>query len=54
MQRYNELTLGYQKDWARYVYSAKKKETQEKRLSEMETILSEGFKTIDVYRRQKK
>lgn len=54
LQRYNELTLGYQKDWARYVYSAKKKETQEKRISEMETILSEGFKTIDVYRRQKK
>lgn len=54
LQRYNELTFGYQKDWARYVYSAKKKETQEKRLSEMETILSEGFKTIELYRRQKK
>lgn len=40
---YNELTFGYQKDWARYVYSAKKTETREKRLAEMETVLAEGF-----------
>jgi uncharacterized protein YdeI (YjbR/CyaY-like superfamily) len=26
---YNHLTIGYQKDWARYVYSAKRQETQE-------------------------
>lgn len=51
---YNQLTPGYQKDWARYVYSAKRKETQEKRLLEMETVLGEGFKTMDLYRRNKK
>ncbi|SDM89325.1 YdeI/OmpD-associated family protein [Bacillus sp. OK048] len=51
---YNELTPGYQKDWARYVYSAKRKETQEKRLLEMETVLTEGYKTMDLYRRAKK
>ncbi|WP_045518460.1 YdeI/OmpD-associated family protein [Neobacillus niacini] len=50
---YNQLTPGYQKDWARYVYSAKRKETQEKRLLEMETILSQGYKTMDLYRRKK-
>ncbi|MEH6992855.1 YdeI/OmpD-associated family protein [Neobacillus drentensis] len=49
---YNELTPGYQKDWARYVYSAKRKETQEKRLLEMETVLAEGYKTMDLYRRR--
>ncbi|MBU8878676.1 YdeI/OmpD-associated family protein [Bacillus sp. FJAT-29790] len=51
---YDQLTFGYQKDWARYVYSAKRKETQEKRLMEMEAILGEGYKSIDLYRRKKK
>ncbi|PUB11171.1 YdeI/OmpD-associated family protein [Paenisporosarcina sp. OV554] len=50
---YNQLTFGYQKDWARYVYSAKRQETQEKRLLEMETIIGEGYKSIDLYRRKK-
>lgn len=49
---YEGLTPGYQKNWARYVYSAKQKETQEKRLLEMETILGEGYKSIDLYRRR--
>ncbi|MFB5086321.1 YdeI/OmpD-associated family protein [Psychrobacillus sp. PGGUH221] len=48
---YNQLKPGYQKDWARYVYSAKRKETQEKRLLEMEKILGEGYKSKDLYRR---
>lgn len=51
---FNELTPGYQKDWARYVYSAKRTETQEKRLLEMETVLSEGYKSIDLYKRSNK
>lgn len=48
---YNQLTLGYQKDWARYVYSAKRKETQEKRLKVVVMILSKGYKSKDMYRR---
>ncbi|MEH7084399.1 YdeI/OmpD-associated family protein [Neobacillus drentensis] len=51
---FNQLTFGYQKDWARYVYSAKRKETQAKRLLEMETVLREGYKTMDLYRRKQK
>jgi hypothetical protein len=54
IRKYNELTFGYQKDWARYIYSAKRKETQEKRLLEMETILADGYKSMDLYRRKKK
>lgn len=54
LEAYNKLTFGYQKDWARFVYSAKKIETQEKRLLEMETILGEGYKSMDLYRRKKK
>ena len=52
LQAYNNLTHGYQKDWARYVYSAKRKETQEKRLQEMKAVLKEGYKSIDLYRRR--
>jgi hypothetical protein len=51
---YNELTFGYQKDWARYVFSAKRKETREKRLKQMETVLAEGYKSMDLYRQQKR
>jgi hypothetical protein len=51
---YSGLTPGYQKDWARYVYSAKRKETQEKRLIDMETVLAEGYKSMDLYRRKNK
>jgi Bacteriocin-protection, YdeI or OmpD-Associated len=51
---YNELTPGYQKDWARYVYSAKRENTQVKRLKEMEDVLLSGYKTMDLYRLNKK
>ena len=54
LESYNQLSFGYQKDWARYVYSAKRIETQEKRLLEMETVLGEGYKTMDLYRRKQK
>lgn len=52
--RYQALTPGYKKDWARYVYSAKKEETQEQRLHEMVMILNAGYKTKDLYRQGKK
>ncbi|MBM7655342.1 YdeI/OmpD-associated family protein [Neobacillus cucumis] len=54
LNKYNDLTPGYQKDWARYIYSAKRKETQEKRLLDMETVLGEGYKTIELYRQAKR
>ncbi|WP_404430316.1 YdeI/OmpD-associated family protein [Sutcliffiella horikoshii] len=54
LAKYNDLTYGYQKDWARYVYSAKRVETQEKRLHEMVAIINEGYKSMDLYRRSKK
>lgn len=50
---YDELTPGYQKDWARYIYSAKKEETQVARLAEMRTITRKGFKTKELYRKAK-
>ncbi|RHW36195.1 hypothetical protein D1B33_11185 [Lysinibacillus yapensis] len=46
---YQSLTPGYQKDWARYVYSAKQEATKEKRRNEMKKILNEGYKSRDAY-----
>lgn len=54
LEVYNKLTPGYQKDWARYVYSAKRSETQEKRLLEMKDVIVQGYKTMDLYRRKQK
>ncbi|MFJ8237448.1 YdeI/OmpD-associated family protein [Ureibacillus sp. NPDC094379] len=51
---YHSLTFGYRKDWARYVYSAKQEVTREKRRQEMKKILSEGYKTRDLYKLGKK
>lgn len=50
---YDGLTPGYQKDWARYIYSAKREETQKARLAEMRDITRLGFKTKALYRKSK-
>ena len=47
---FDQLTPGYKKDWARYVYSAKQAVTQEKRKQEMIEILGKGFKSKELYR----
>ncbi len=51
---YQQLTPGYQRDWARYIFSAKQQKTREKRLEQMIDILSQGYKTVDLYRQKKK
>ncbi|MGG0655276.1 YdeI/OmpD-associated family protein [Rummeliibacillus pycnus] len=51
---YESLTPGYQKDWARYVFSAKREETQKNRLEEMKDILGQGFKTKELFRQAQK
>ncbi|RLU53090.1 hypothetical protein DIY06_01435 [Streptococcus iniae] len=47
---FEQLTPGYQRGWARYIYSAKTKATQEKRQTEMLDILKAGFKSRELYR----
>ncbi|PFK31236.1 hypothetical protein COI93_21355 [Bacillus cereus] len=54
LQFYQDLTPGYQKDWARHIFSAKQQKTREKRVRQMVEILSQGYKTIDLFRRKKK
>lgn len=48
---YRSLTPGYQKDWARYVYSAVQEDTRANRRAEMIKLLGEGYKSINIYRR---
>ncbi len=54
LQFYQGLTPGYQKDWARYIFSAKQQETRDKRQQQMINILSQGYKSVDLYRKEKK
>jgi hypothetical protein len=49
---YQSLTPGYQKDWARYIYSAKQEATKGKRRDEMKLILGQGYKSRDLYSRR--
>ena len=51
---YDALPYGYQKDWARHVYSAQTEATHEKRLLEMADILAAGYKSKALYRQGKK
>lgn len=51
---YRSLTPGYRKDWASYVYSAVQEDTRAKRRAEMIQLLSQGYKSIDLYRRERR
>lgn len=54
LQFYQDLTPGYQRDWARYIFSAKQQKTREKRQEQMVDILSQGYKSFDLFRQNKK
>ncbi|HFK1681240.1 TPA: YdeI/OmpD-associated family protein [Bacillus tropicus] len=51
---YQSLTSGYKKDWARNLFSVKQEKTREKRFEKMIEVLSQGYKTIDLFRKKKK
>ncbi|MBO1001694.1 YdeI/OmpD-associated family protein [Pseudogracilibacillus auburnensis] len=51
---YQELTPGYRRDWARHIFSAKQQKTRDKRHAQMIEILSQGYKSVDLYRQNKK
>jgi hypothetical protein len=51
---FDQLAPGYRSDWARYVFGVKNIATTEKRLAEMENILRQGYKSVDLHRRGKK
>jgi hypothetical protein len=45
---YESLTPGYQKGWARYIFSAKTDETKQKRIEEMIVLLNQGIKSKEL------
>lgn len=51
---FQSLTPGYQRDWARFIFSAKQQKTRNNRRAQMVDILSQGYKTVDLYRQGKK
>lgn len=51
---YQELTPGYQRDWARHVLSTNSDATRAKRLDETVKILKAGFKSINLYKQAHK
>ncbi|MBS3679031.1 YdeI/OmpD-associated family protein [Ornithinibacillus massiliensis] len=51
---YQSLTPGYRRDWARFIFSAKQQKTRDKRVEQMVEVLSQGYKTIDLFRQNKK
>ncbi len=54
LEKFRALTPGYQRGWARYVYGIKSQTTVDKHFEEMVLILLAGFKSIDLYRQNKK
>jgi len=53
LDSFDRLTPGYQRDWARYVFAVKNIATTGKRFVEMEDILKQGYKSVDLFRRNK-
>lgn len=51
---FNSLTPGYQRGWARFVYSTRSEATIAKRLAEMRNIISQKYKSIDLYKAAKR
>ncbi|WP_332634751.1 YdeI/OmpD-associated family protein [Halalkalibacter flavus] len=50
---FKNLTPGYRRDWARFIFSAKQEKTREKRKEQMVEVLSQGYKSMDLYRQKK-
>ena len=53
LELFDRLTPGYQRGWAHYVYSTRNEATVQKRFAEMESILKQGYKSVDLFRQQK-
>jgi hypothetical protein len=54
LTKFDALTPGYQRDWARYLYSTPNEATRKKRVEEMSIVLKAGFKTAALYKQSLK
>ncbi|KIO95685.1 hypothetical protein ADT67_06220 [Levilactobacillus brevis] len=46
---FNHLTLGYQREWARYIFGAKAEATKQRHIADMRQILAAGYKPKRAY-----
>ena len=46
---FNDLTVGYQREWARYVFGVKAEATKERHIADMRQILAAGYKSKRAY-----
>ncbi|WP_367294619.1 YdeI/OmpD-associated family protein [Levilactobacillus yonginensis] len=46
---FNSLTVGYQREWARYVFGAKAATTKQRHIDDMRLILAAGYKSKRAY-----
>jgi len=46
---FNDLTVGYQREWARYIFGAKAEDTKQRHIADMRTILAAGYKSKRAY-----
>ncbi|MFC6260736.1 YdeI/OmpD-associated family protein [Levilactobacillus fujinensis] len=46
---FNDLTVGYQREWARYIFGAKAEDTKQRHIVDMRQILAAGYKSKRAY-----
>lgn len=46
---FNNLTIGYQREWARYIFGAKADATKQRHIADMRQILAAGYKSKRAY-----
>ena len=46
---FNDLTTGYQREWARYIFGVKAEATQQRHIADMRQILAAGYKSKRAY-----
>lgn len=50
MQRFfNDLTPGYQREWARFIFGAKAEATKQRHIEVMQTVFKAGYKSKRAY-----
>lgn len=46
---FNDLTPGYQREWARFIFGAKAEATKERHIEQMKIVFRAGFKSKRAY-----
>lgn len=46
---FNDLTPGYQREWARFIFGAKAEATKNRHIEVMKTVFKAGFKSKRAY-----